>query len=177
MTTETPNTPAANAADEPLQFEINGQYIKDLSFENPNAPDCFINPVQPKMDVRVDANARSVGSDVYEVSLRIQARATRETLTLFLVELVYAGVFTLRNVPQNQIQPILLIECPRHLFPFARNIVADVTRDGGFPPLLLQPIDFVALFRNQILQENQPQEATPAVANEQAATSEKKKKA
>lgn len=158
---------ATDGSDQQFQFEINGQYIKDLSFESPNAPDCFINPTQPKMDVQVDVQARGVGNDVYEVGLRVQSRATRDLQAVFVIDLTYAGIFTLKNIAPNQIQPMLLIECPRLLFPFVRNIVADVTRDGGFPPLLLQPIDFVGLYRRQI-GAGQQQEQKPAGASAEA---------
>jgi preprotein translocase subunit SecB len=155
---------ATDGAGQQIHFEINGQYIKDLSFESPNAPDCFINPTQPKMDVQVDVQARGVGNDVYEVALRVQSRATRELQAVFVIDLTYAGIFTLKNIQQNQIQPMLLVECPRLLFPFVRNIIADVTRDGGFPPLLLQPIDFVGLYRRQVSAQEQGQQPTGASA-------------
>lgn len=155
---------AADPTDAQFQFEINGQYIKDFSFESPNAPECFVNPTQPKMDVQVDVQARGLGNDAYEVAIRVQSRATRELQAVFVVDLTYAGIFSLRNIPQNQIQPMLLVECPRLLFPFVRNIVADVTRDGGFPPLLLQPIDFVGLYRRQVSAQEQGQQPTGASA-------------
>ena len=153
---------AGAGAQQQIHFEINGQYIKDLSFESPNAPDCFINPTQPKMDVQVDVQARGVGPDVYEVALRVQSRATREMQAVFVIDLTYAGIFTLKNIQQSQVQAMLLVECPRLLFPFVRNIIADVTRDGGFPPLLLQPIDFVGLYQRQLAAQQQPAGASAA---------------
>ena len=171
---DTPTTAdSVNAAEQQTQFEINGQYIKDLSFESPNAPDCFINPTQPKIDVQVDVQARGIGNDIYEVALRVQSKATRELQAVFVIDLTYAGVFTLKNIQPSQIQPMLLIECPRLLFPFVRNIVADVTRDGGFPPLLLQPIDFVGLYQRQVSAQ-QPAGAS-AVAPASDATQKAKK--
>jgi preprotein translocase subunit SecB len=168
---------AADPTDAQFQFEINGQYIKDFSFESPNAPECFVNPTQPKMDVQVDVQARGLGNDAYEVAIRVQSRATRELQAVFVVDLTYAGIFSLRNIPQNQIQPMLLVECPRLLFPFVRNIIADVTRDGGFPPLLLQPIDFVGLYRRQIQSMQQGQSPATASATPPADPAEGPQKA
>lgn len=153
---------AGAGAQQQIHFEINGQYIKDLSFESPNAPDCFINPTQPKMDVQVDVQARGVGTDVYEVALRVQSRATREMQAVFVIDLTYAGIFTFKNISQSQVQAMLLVECPRFLFPFVRNIIADTTRDGGFPPLLLQPIDFVGLYQRQLAAQQQSAGASAA---------------
>lgn len=146
--------PTAGAADASQQVSpqivVLSQYVKDLSFENPRAPNNF-DPEQesPQVNVNVNVNAREMGSDNYEVSLTIEASAAQGTDTVFLVEVEYAGVFSLGNIDGEPRQMLLLIECPRLLFPFARNIVADVTRDGGFPPLLIQPIDFVALYQRQ----------------------------
>lgn len=133
-------------ATQPIQ--INAQYVKDLSFENPNAP-ASLRPQQqqPKVDVHVDVKATKLADNVYEVTLTTTVNGTGEDSQLFLAELSYAGVFTLEGLPEEHLQPVLLVECPRLLFPFARNIVADVTRDGGFPPLLIQPVDFAQLYR------------------------------
>ena len=132
---------------------VNLQYIKDLSFEVPNAPAIFVDmqTVQPEIGVKVNIHANPIAGNSFEVSLQLNIDAKLGDKTAFLLELVYGGVFTL-NVPPDHIQPILLIECPRLLFPFARNIVSDTTRDGGFPPMLLQPIDFVSLFRARLEQ-------------------------
>jgi len=129
---------------------VNTQYVKDLSFENPNAPQTLVpqaNP--PAIDVNVNVQARGLGPNVYEVVLSITCTAKQEQLTAFIVEVAYAGVFTLTGVPQEHVHPLLLIECPRLLFPFARALVANATRDGGFLPLLIQPIDFLDLYRRQ----------------------------
>ena len=133
------------------QIQVNAQYVKDLSFENPNAPQILLQPGtgQPKIDVSVDVQARAGGENRYEVELRINASAVRADTKAFVVEVVYAGIFTLLNVPQEAIRLVCLIECPRLLFPFARRIIADCTRDGGFPPLMLEPIDFALLLRQQ----------------------------
>ena len=132
---------------------VNLQYIKDLSFEVPNAPAIFVDmqTVQPEIGVKVNIHANPIQGSTFEVSLHLNIDAKLGDKTAFLLELVYGGVFTL-NVPPDHVQPMLLIECPRLLFPFARNIVSDTTRDGGFPPMLLQPIDFVSLFRARLEQ-------------------------
>jgi preprotein translocase subunit SecB len=134
------------------QLQVLAQYIKDLSFENPQAPQS-LQMGKPGLDVSVDVQARPVGVDQFEVILRVRADAAvsaSNTQKVFVVELVYGGVFVMRGIPQEGVQPILLIECPRILFPFARQIVANVTQGGGFPPLLLDPIDFAGLYRAQL---------------------------
>lgn len=150
--------PAPQAAP-PAPLVVNIQYIKDLSFEVPGAPAVFTTlRSAPKVDLNLDVQARRVteGQDVFEVILAIRADATDPSATtnggepparVFLAELAYAGVFTLTGIPENTMEPVLLVECPRILFPFARNILAEITRDGGFPPVLMQPIDFLALWQ------------------------------
>lgn len=139
------------------QIQVLAQYVKDLSFENPAAP-MSLQGQKPALEVGVDVQARGLGIDQYEVSIRIRADAKSANQTIFVCELTYAGVFMLKNITQENIQPVLLIECPRQLFPFARRVVADTTRDGGFPPLLLDPIDFMTLYRAQMAQQKaQPQ--------------------
>jgi preprotein translocase subunit SecB len=122
------------------------QYVKDLSFENPSAPAVFQWQGQPQIDVQFNIGAQTVGEDVHEVSLRIEVTARANEGTAFAVDVLYAGLFAVRNMPQEQMQPFLLAEAPRILFPFARRIVADAVRDGGFPPLMLDPIDFASLY-------------------------------
>src|SRR5262245_44300425 len=151
------DTPAGNGNGEALdnqagaapQIQVLAQYVKDLSFENPAAPMSLAGQ-KPALEVGVDVQARGLGVDQYEVLLRVRADAKAGTQTTFVCELSYAGVFLLKGIPQENVQPLLLIECPRLLFPFARRVVADTTRDGGFPPLLLDPIDFAALYRMQM---------------------------
>ncbi len=140
---------------------VNIQYVKDLSFEVPGAPQVFTQlRSQPQVNINLDVQARRVqeGQSVFEVAIIIRAEAHEAPAqangqtaavppTVFVAELTYAGVFTLNGLPDNAIEPVLLVECPRILFPFARNILSDVTRDGGFPPVLLQPIYFVALWQ------------------------------
>lgn len=132
------------------QVTILVQYAKDLSFENPNAPMSLQAAGQPKIEVNVAVNAKRAGDGVFEAELKITAKATGEDdTTSFVVELVYAGLFSLSNVPEEALEPFLIIEAPRILFPFARRIIADATRDGGFPPLMLDPIDFGSLYMAQ----------------------------
>jgi preprotein translocase subunit SecB len=145
---------AAGQAAQP-SIRIAAQYIKDLSFENPNAPQTLGSQgTQPQIQIGIDVQARGLNDTNYEVSLRINAEAKYNDQSAFVVELLYGSVFVLENIPQESLEPICLIECPRLIFPFARRVLADVTRDGGFPPLLLDPIDFVALYqRNKANQQ------------------------
>lgn len=149
------DTPLENGEDTMPAAGLISQYIKDLSFENPNAPAIFQNPASPAIDVQFNIAAAQVGEEVHEVTLKIEVRADAEGQTAFIVDLAYAGLFGLRNIPAEHVQPFLLGEAPRLLFPFARRVLADAVRDGGFPPLLLEPIDFAALYVQQ--SENQPQ--------------------
>jgi preprotein translocase subunit SecB len=131
---------------------INGQYVKDLSFEVPNAPAIYseMQGQNPSIPIHVDINAHGLRDNTFEVVLHLKVEARLpDNKPVFLAELAYGGIFTL-NVPAEHVQAMLLIECPRLLFPFARTIIADVTRDGGFPPLMIQPIDFVQLFRSRM---------------------------
>lgn len=131
-------------------FAINAQYVKDLSFENPNPlKSLSFGNHQPDLNINVDVGAQKVADNAYEVTLKISTNATRGGEKMFVVDLEYAGVFTINNVPEDQVTPLLLIEGPRFLFPFARNVIADATREGGFPPLALAPIDFLTLFQAQ----------------------------
>lgn len=169
---ETPAAPAAAAAPAapvaaPEQapqgqpsLRILGQYLKDLSFENPNAPQSLApQPTQPEIAIAVNVNARNLAPTDYEVELHLDAKATAEGKVVFAAELLYAGAFRVENFPQNMLHPAILIECPRMLFPFARQILADATRNGGFPPLMLDPIDFAAMYQ-QRLQAQAQQQAT-----------------
>jgi preprotein translocase subunit SecB len=147
--------PAESAAQQAQQAGIHvlGQYIKDLSFENPGAPRSLRpSDKAPKLDVNVNVNAKPQAQNEFEIELKLEAKAARGEDTLFIVEVVYAGLFQIRNVPQEHVHALLLVECPRLLFPFARQIVADATRQGGFPPLMIDPIDFTALYRQRVAQ-------------------------
>ena len=135
------------------QVGILAQYVKDLSFENPNAPAVFQWQGQPQMDVQVNIGVQGVGPDVHEVVLKIEVEAKGDQGVAFRVECLYAGLFALRNIPEEQLQPFLLAEAPRLLFPFARRIIADTVIDGGFPPLLLDPIDFGGLYMQSAAQQ------------------------
>jgi preprotein translocase subunit SecB len=143
---------------------VNIQYIKDLSFEVPGAPAIYTTlRAAPRVDINLDVQARRVteGQNIFEVTLQVRAEAHDTNAKpgetrVFLAELAYAGVFTLNNLPEETVEPVLLVECPRILFPFARNILADVTRDGGFPPVLVQPIDFLALWQSRRAQQQAP---------------------
>ncbi len=141
--------PFANGEDTAPAVGVISQYVKDLSFENPNAPGIYQVQGQPQLDVQFNIAAAQVGDDVHEVVLKIEAKGTIEGQTLYLVELSYAGLFGLRNIPAEHLHPFLLGEAPRILFPFARRVLADAVRDGGYPPLLLEPIDVGALYLQQ----------------------------
>ena len=146
-------TPAASQGQQQPGIHVIAQYIKDLSFENPGAPRSLrAGDKPPKLDVNVNVSARPQSEKDFEIELTLEGKAARGEETLFIVEVTYAGVFQVRNVPQEHVQPILLIECPRLLFPFARQIVADATRQGGFPPLMIDPVDFAALYRQRMAQ-------------------------
>ncbi len=149
-------TPANTGAIPNLQ--VAAQYIKDLSFENPGAMSNLVD--RPQIELSVDLNAsRLAEQDLYEVELKIRVNATHEGRALFLLEVAYAGIFRLTNVPDTATQQaILLIQAPHMLFPFVRRIVSDVVRDGGMPPLMIEPIDFMALYQARLAQAaGQPQ--------------------
>jgi preprotein translocase subunit SecB len=133
------------AGGEGAHVQIVGQYVRDLSFENPGAPMTLT--ARPQIDLGVDLQARRMDTERFEVELKLRVSAKSEDRTVFLLELVYAGLFLIQSAPEELLQPILLIEGPHLLFPFARRIVADVIRDGGMPPLMIEPIDFAALYR------------------------------
>jgi len=142
------------------QLNVLTQYIKDFSFENPNAPRSLTPPQQPPaINIQINVNVKGLTDTDYEVELKIEGKADSAGSVLFGFDLTYAGVFRIQNVAQESMHPLVMIECPRLLFPFAREIVATAVRDGGFPPLMIDPIDFVALYR-QKMSELQPQAPT-----------------
>lgn len=145
--------PVTNGADTAPVAGVISQYVKDLSFENPNSPAIYQIQAQPSFDVQFNIGSGQVGEDIYEVVLKIDVRAEAESQVMFVVDLSYAGLFALRNIPAEQIEPFLLAEAPRILFPFARRILADAVRDGGFPPLMLEPIDFASLYIQRAQQQ------------------------
>ena len=135
---------------------ILAQFIRDLSFENPRAPESLRSQgVQPQIDLGVEMNARGRIDGLFEVDLKLTASATRENEPVFHLELLYGGLFGITGVPETDIEPVLLIECPRFLFPFARRIVADMTSEGGFPPFLLEPLDFASIYAQRKAAEAQ----------------------
>ena len=144
---------AAGEAQAPAEgqgIRILAEFIRDLSFENPRAPESLRGgAVQPQIDLGVEMNARAREDGFFEVDLKLSARASREDGPLFMVELVYGGVFQIAGIPPEEMEPVLLIECPRFLFPFARRIIADVSSDGGYPPFLLDPIDFAGVYASR----------------------------
>ncbi len=148
----------ASGNDTSPQVGIISQYVKDLSFENPNSPAVYQWQTQPKIEVDFNIGSSKLNEEIYEVALRIEVRASADGQTAFAVDLMYAGLIGIRNVPdEGEIQAFLLAEAPRILFPFARRIIADATLDAGFPPLLLDPIDFGAAYMQQLeaLQQQQ----------------------
>lgn len=133
------------------QIGVLAQYVKDLSFENPHAPRSMApSAQQPSINVQVNVEASPISDTDFEVTLKIEGKAESQGLLLFGIELVFAGIFRVQNVAPESLQPLVMIECPRLLFPFAREIIATATRNGGFAPLLLNPIDFVALYRQRM---------------------------
>lgn len=147
------NTPSANGEDSQPQVGMVAQYVKDFSFENPNAPTVYNWQNQPQIDVQFNIGTQQVAEDLHESALKIDITAQAPDGVAFKLELLYGGLFALKNVPADALQPFLLGEAPRLLFPFARRVVADAVRDGGFPPLMLDPIDFNALYYTQLQQQ------------------------
>jgi preprotein translocase subunit SecB len=157
-----PDSAPINLSDKPPQLNVLAQYVKDLSFENPNAPRSLTQQQgAPKINIQINVNAKPLADNDFEVELKIEGRAEGPNQFMFSFDLLYAGVFKIQNVPQENIHAIIMIECPRLLFPFARAIIADAVRNGGFPPLMIDPVDFVSLYR-QRMSEMQPPAATPA---------------
>jgi preprotein translocase subunit SecB len=142
------------------------QYIKDMSFESPRSPASILQGTEePHGELKVQVKVRKMGGDNYEVILQFQVESTKEGEVAFLIELHYAGVFTVTGFPEAELEPALMIECPRILYPFARRVIADVVRDGGFSQLMLGPIDFVHLYK-MFGPQNQTDEAKEAEATD-----------
>jgi preprotein translocase subunit SecB len=132
------------------QIRILAQFTRDLSFENPRAPESLrAAQAQPQIELGVEMSARGRPDQLFEVDLKLSATAKHEGEVSFAVELVYGGLFQIMGVPEAELEAVLLIECPRFLFPFARRIIADASAEGGFPPLLLEPIDFAGVYQSQ----------------------------
>ena len=153
------NTPVEGAADgKSASLNVLAQYIKDLSFESPLAPNFGMPQGQgPALNVQINVNAKPMSETDFAVELAITSKAEFEKKVLFAIELIYGGVFRIQNVPSESMHPLVLIECPRLLFPFARQIIADTVRDGGFPPLMLDPVDFAALYRQRAAEQTPKQ--------------------
>lgn len=144
----------AEAAPVQPQIRILAQFIRDLSFENPRAPDSLRTQGQPSIDLGVELGARARPDGLYEVDLKLNVLAQHEEQVTFQVELVYGGLFDIQGVPDDQIEPVLLVECPRFLFPFARRIISELSSEGGFPPFMIEPLDFGAVYAAQLAQRN-----------------------
>ncbi len=154
---------APNGEDTAPAIGLIAQYVKDLSFENPNAPAVYQVQQQPRIDVQFHIGVAPVADEVHEVTMKIEVRALGDgDSVMFAVELIYAGLFGARNVEPEQLAPFLYAEAPRLLFPFARRIVAEVVRDGNFPPLLLDPIDFAAMYLQQAQAADELAQSEPA---------------
>lgn len=152
---EAPQTPMP-------QVGVLVQYVKDFSFENPNAPRSMApSSQQPAININVGVDAAPLNQTDVEVTIRLEGKAEAQGMLLFGFELMYCGVFRIVNVPPESLQPAVMIECPRLIFPFAREIVATATRNGGFPPLLLEPIDFAALYRQRLAAAQGPGSEQP----------------
>jgi preprotein translocase subunit SecB len=150
MAEENAANPTPQAANAP-SMNLIGQYIRDLSFENPGAPASIMSGgPNPAFQVNINVGVKKQSDDVYAIELTLNAKAERDTKTLFAVELVYGGVFRLKNVPEAQLAPLLMVECPRLIFPFARQVLASVTQQGGFPPLMMEPVDFMQIYRQNL---------------------------
>ena len=155
-----PPAAAPNQAQLP-QLNVLGQYVKDFSFENPNAPRSLApNQEQPQLNIQINVGVGQLAATDYEVTLKLEGKAESQGTVLFAFDLTFCGMFRIQNVPQEHVQPMVMIECPRLLFPFAREIVATAVRNGGFPPLLLDPVDFVSLYQQRAAQMQTPQATT-----------------
>ena len=153
--------PASNGEDTSPVAGIISQYVRDLSVENPNAPECFQWQDAPEVDVQFNIGARPIGPDVHEVELKVALTARAQAGTSYIVELAYCGLVGMRNLDDAQIHGFLYAEAPRILFPFARRVLADAVRDAGFAPMLLEPIDFNGLYLQQLAAQQQAAEDQP----------------
>ena len=151
MAENAPNPGQANTTAPAPSFNLIGQYIRDLSFENPGAPGSILGGgANPQFNININVGVKKQADDVYAVELVLNAKAQRDSNVLFNVELAYGGVFRLKNVPEAQLAPLLMIECPRLIFPFARHALANTVQLGGFPPVMMEPVDFQALYMQNL---------------------------
>jgi preprotein translocase subunit SecB len=162
--TGAPSAPAGQGTPAPASgptISVLAQYIKDFSFENPNAPNSLRPREQaPSISININVNANPLNSSDFEVTLALEAKAAAGADVVFNAELLYAGIFRMQGIPQEQMHPALLIECPRLLFPFARHVIADATRNGGFPPLMIDPVDFSRLYQSRLAEMQAKQAKT-----------------
>lgn len=144
-------------------LNVLGQYVKDFSFENPNAPQSLApSQEQPQLSVQINVGVAQPAATDYEVTLKLEGKAESQGQVLFVFDLTFCGMFRIQNIPQEHVQPMVMIECPRLLFPFAREIVATAVRNGGYAPFLLDPVDFVSLYHQRLAQQpQQPQFTMP----------------
>ena len=154
--------PAANGEDTGPAAGLISQYVKDLSVENPNAPQSYQWADAPQLDVQFNIQATPVDTEIHEVELKINMAAKSQAGTAYIIELSYGGLIGMRGLAPEQMHAFMYGEAPRILFPFARRIVADAVRDAGYPPVLLEPIDFTGLYLQQLAQAQQTAEAEPA---------------
>lgn len=167
--TSTPNggtnpgaVPPAGGEMQMPSLQIISQYIKDLSFENPSMG---VNVQRPQIEFTVDLQARRLQENgPYEVVLKMRVNAKQDEKPVFLLEIAYGGLFILERVPEEVLQPMLLIECPRLMFPFVRRVISDLISDGGLPPLMIEPIDFAALYRSRMVEAQRQQQQAPTTA-------------
>jgi len=153
--------PDSAPPDQPM-LNVIGQYLKDFSFENPLAPHLSPPSQAPAINIQFNVAPRQLSNTEYEVELKIEGKAEVDGKVLFACEVTYCGMFRLQGIPQEHLAPVLMIECPRMLFPFAREILATATMQGGFPPLLLDPIDFASMYQQRMMSQGEPQPATEA---------------
>lgn len=155
----------ANGEDTSPAIGLISQYVKDLSVENPNAPESYNWQEAPQIGVEFNIGARNLGPDVHEIELKINVSSRTSAGVAFMVELAYCGLIGMRNVAEDQAHPFLFAEGPRILFPFARRVIADAVRDAGYPPLMLEPIDFNGLYLQQLAQREAEQGIVGTVGN------------
>ena len=163
MADEAPASPAAAPAP---SFNLIGQYIRDLSFENPNAPSSImLGSGQPQFSVNISVAVKKQADEIYAVELTITAKAERESSVMFNIELVYGGVYRIKNVAEAQLAPLLMIDCPAMIFPFARQVVAATVQSGGFPPVLMEPVDFRQIYLQNLRNMQAQQQAATQAGN------------
>lgn len=150
------NGNGAEEANTTPSIQVVGQYLKDFSFESPKAPQSLKAPGKnPNLNIDLNVNVTKLDENVFESSIELKGHASNDEGTIYLVEAVYAGAFEIKNIPADAMEPLLLINCPAILFPYLRRIISDITHEGGFPPLLLDPIDFAGLYKQRKLSEGQ----------------------